>query len=143
MTQDSITVAAGTDRENKIVRGVFWAEGEIVDHSSMQSVPEYHYHWLDSDGAVVGHGDHYLSEDHVKAAMQGVLQDFDADLPIEEGSPGTVDPRDAAMGRVSQTGSAHCLSCGGKLSPEAVHAVKRGASMGCPLCGTAIPKDGE
>lgn len=116
-----------TPRTATIVRAVYWEDGEIFDHGKQESVPEFHYHLLDADGVAISHGDGYLSEEHVKAALEGVVED--TGVPIESGSPGKVDPADAVLGKFSATGSMHCPSCGGKVDKFTDY---------CPLCGEEL-----
>lgn len=120
--------------------------GREADPPLVMDVDEWHYQLLDSDGNVVGHGDHYVSEEHVVAALTSLLED--RDVPFAAGKPGRVAPEDAELGKASATGSPHCTSCGHKITVSAGRTAKgvekrraaRDAEVlgDCPACGSSL-----
>lgn len=139
-----------------VARGVYWQSGEMTvtvqgEHGfETHTLPEWHYHLLDEEGYVLGHGDHYFDVpgeaepgDHVRMALAGLLEDYG--VTFDEGEPGTVYPDDARQGKSSRSGRPHCPSCGAKLESRSA-SKPTWASEQCPACGYDLldldPPDG-
>lgn len=92
-------------RRAAIVRGVYFAEGTLYHPTARDEsgapveVDQYHYQLLGPDGDVLGHGDGYVSEEHVVLALEGLLGDYG--LPFGPGKPQAIHPDDVAAGKRS------------------------------------------
>lgn len=102
-----LLLAGRGDRREQIASGIYFKQGTLFhpDARDEQGAPlqvdEWHYQILSVNETVMGHGDGYLDEEHVRSALASVLDDYR--LPWAEGKPREIDARDAEIGKRSAT----------------------------------------
>lgn len=122
--------------------------GLAADPPMVVDTDEWHYQLLTADGRVIGHGDHYVSEEHVLSALHSLLDDREG-VTIAAGTRAAVGSAHAALGKASETGAPHCASCGSKVTVstgfdqkgrERYRAARDHEVRGdCAVCGEALP----